>query len=267
MSPILDPSRGLLSLEGEESRKFLQGMVSADVYTVNTKQAVYTAHLSPQGKFLDDFFIFQPFISQPNCLWVDIESERIAPLIKRLRLYKLRANCEINPIQGYTCVLDLEGQISTNIGFNDPRHKGMGRRLWFQKPEEAFNDDMGPYEQKRIKFGLPKAGQDIIRERDTLLDRGMDAAGAISWNKGCYMGQEVTARMKYRALLKRRLSIIKTGSTKTAVGDPLFIGEMKVGRITSLALPYGLAILDNIALDNTSLLTASGNSIKILCTP
>lgn len=256
--------RGLLSLNGPDLRDFLQGIVSNDVNRVSASQSIWAAFLTPQGKYLYDFFISQP---TEGTFWLDVEAERRADLMKRLRMYKLRSKVEMTDLsQDYEVhalygeapdILDLPPLAGASRPYHDgvlmrdPRHTDVGLRLVVPKTQtDQLLSELGAetgtredYDGQRIDLGLPDGSRDMEAERATLLENGFDELGGVDWEKGCYMGQELTARTKYRGLVKKRLMPVKVDGSPPDIGTVVTLNGKQVGEIRSSAKGRALALL------------------------
>ncbi|MEM6780394.1 MAG: folate-binding protein [Pseudomonadota bacterium] len=190
------PDRGLIHLEGADRHEFLQALISNDMNKLKSGKALYACLLTPQGKFLHDFFIHEG----DGFLLMDCEGgERAQDLFKRLNMYRLRKDVQLS-VEEHNDVYAVFGQDS---GVPDPRHTDMGYRS-FEKPE-VEERPFEVWDRHRIALTIPDGSRDIVIERSTLLECGLDHLHAIDWDKGCYMGQELTARMHYRGLAKKHL--------------------------------------------------------------
>ncbi len=195
------PARGLIHIEGEDRKSFLQGLVSNDVSADFAGRIVYACLLTPQGKFLHDFFVHDA----DDVLLMDCEGgARAQDLYERLMKYRLRSRIKIS-MEDHIPVYAVFGDDS--IGLPDPRHAAMGRRS-FEKPdgEEKFFEE---WDKIRITHAIPDGSRDMEIEKSTLLECGIDKLNGIDWDKGCYMGQELTARMHYRGLAKKHLYAVR----------------------------------------------------------
>ena len=192
------PNRGLIKVSGADRRAFLQGLISNDVNLLDKQPSVYACLLTAQGKFLHDFFLTE----KDDTILIDCEGgARAEDLAKRLKMFKLRSKVEIEVEPSHNVY------ISNTEGWDDPRHPDLGKRS-FTKPageEQPFE----VWDKKRIMLAVPDGSRDMIVEKSTLLESGIDILNGISWDKGCYVGQELTARMNYRALVKKRLQTVK----------------------------------------------------------
>ncbi len=189
-------NRGLVHIEGEDRKSFLDGLVSNDIDKASPDSILYACLLTPQGKFLHDFFVHDG----GDFLLLDCEGgERARDLYERLLKFRLRAKVKIS-VEENNAVYAVFG---TEDGLPDPRHPEMGRRT-FEKPE-CEERPFEEWDRLRISLCVPDGSRDMEAERSTLLECGIDKLNGIDWNKGCYMGQELTARMHYRGLAKKHL--------------------------------------------------------------
>lgn len=198
------PNRGLVHIEGEDRVAFLQGLVSNDVANAAPGKIVYACLLTPQGKFLHDFFIH----AGDGFLLLDCEGvDRAKDLHERLLKFRLRSKVQLSVEENVPVYVEF----GSGAGIQDPRHPDLGNRS-FEKPaleEKPFED----WDCLRISLTVPDGSRDMALERSTLLECGIDRLNGIDWNKGCYMGQELTARTHYRGLVKKHLYTVKIDGT------------------------------------------------------
>jgi len=276
--------RDIVAIGGTDNRTFLQGLVSQDMDQVSAGTSVYSALLTPQGKYLHDFFVLQ----SADSLLVDCEAGRSADLIQRLSRFKLRADVRLEPRDDF-CVFAILGDgaheimgLSTTPGqtipaagglaFTDPRAPALGCRLigpeaeildWLaqaQLPEADFET----YDALRISLEVPDGSRDMDVEKSTLLESNFDELNGIDWEKGCYMGQELTARTKYRGLVKRRLAAFRATHAAQLPGETVLLGTQKVGEIRSRSGDHLLVSIRLEALDSgAGELSAQGEPLII----
>jgi folate-binding protein YgfZ len=281
----------VLVLDGEDRVAFLQGITSNDIDQVAANRAVFSAFLTAQGKFLHDFFV----IALGDSLLLDCDADRRDDLFRRLRIYRLRSKVEIADATAQYAVAVAFGEgaaqavgLSSNaspgeavpfaggIAYRDPRLPALGIRV--VAPHEGLAEtlrdagladaDAAAYDSHRLALGVPEGGRDLLVEKSTLLESNYDTLNAISWDKGCYLGQELTARMKYRGLVKKRLMPVTVDGTLPAAGTPITfdgrdVGEMRSGRD---GLAIALLRLDAVAKaaeQGASALTAEGATITV----
>ena len=239
------PARAVLSVSGEDRVAFLQGLVSNDVALVGAGRAVWAALLTPQGKYLADFFIF----ADTDRLLLDCEREQAPMLATKLSRFRLRSRVVVAET-GLAVSAAWDGTPTLPadaIAAPDPRLPGAGFRILSAEPLHAeagqSEADAADYDRHRLLLGLPDGTRDCEPEKTVLLEAGFDELGGISWTKGCYMGQELTARTRYRGLLKRRLVPVTSEAALPPPGTVLQHEGREVGVMRSSADELGLAVL------------------------
>lgn len=265
------PDRGIIAVSGDEARSFLQGIVSSDTEKVTPEQTAYGAFLTPQGKYLFDFFMAEC----SGLTIIETERARIPDFVKRLNLYKLRAKVTIEDVSSQYCIAAAFGPqaletlalpprpgactaFQSGIVFTDPRLVEAGARLIVPVDETvaitslaAFRQaEPEAYDTHRIKLGLPDSSRDLIVDKSMLLENGFDELNGIDWNKGCYMGQEVTARTKHRGLVKKRLFPVSIDGAAPEPGTPIMTNDREAGEMRSSCDGMGLALIRLDYLDD-----------------
>lgn len=262
------PTRGLLRLTGKDRAAFLQGLVTNDVEKITPDHTIYAALLSPQGKFQYDLFIgahheewLMDCDGGPN-------QERIEALLKRLSLYKLRSDVTLENISDAWDVGALWGlkaletlnlppkpgatkALEGGLIFVDPRLAELGARVIlptakmadFWKTVEATPTPFEDYDLHRLKLGIPDGGRDVLVDRGILLECGFDELNALDWHKGCYMGQELTARTRYRGLIRKRLVPVHIQGRTPPFETPIIQDGTEVGEMRTAIQDWGLAML------------------------
>lgn len=256
--------RGVLAVGGEDARGFLQGMISNDVEKVTPKRVIYAAFLTPQGKFLCDFFIGQA----GDTLLFDCEAARLGDLIKRLTIYRLRSRvtftdasddhivCAV-PGTGASQALGLGGEpgaaraLGRGFVYVDPRLAAIGARALLPKSEGVRSlEESGfssgkveDYERLRLELGLPDGSRDMAVEKAILLENGIDELNGVDFEKGCYVGQELTSRTKHRAVIRKRLFPVEIEGPLPEPGAPVMLGDVKAGEMRTGLDGSGLALL------------------------
>ncbi len=262
--------RGLVSVTGADRRTFLQGLISQDVDRISASRAAYGAFLTPQGKYLHDFCLAEI----GDRLILDGEPGRTDELIQRMNRFKLRAQVELTAADDLTvlavfgpdapAVLDLPEEpgaahpMAGGIAFVDPRSAELGCRLML--PTVDLNGVIADlaveqgtfqaYDTLRISLGIPDGQRDMEVEKSILLECNFEALNGIDWDKGCYIGQEVTARTKYRGLAKRQLLPVKVEGAAPAPGTAILAGGKQIGEIRSIHDGLAIASLRLDALDD-----------------
>ena len=209
-------NRRILRLTGKDTDSFLQGLITNDVQRLKDG-LVYAALLTPQGKYLADFFLKQ----NGNSILLDIAEELADGFEKRLAMYKLRADVTIE-------TTDLNLQRGTGPApegaLSDPRHPNLGWRAYSPAPE---NDDGTDWNEIRVQHCIPETGIELNPD-SYILESGFEALNGLDFRKGCYVGQEVTARMKHKTELRKGLRIVEiTG--KAPVGTEIHSGGKPAG--------------------------------------
>jgi hypothetical protein len=260
--------RAVLEVAGEDRRSFLQGLVSNDMAKVSAERAVWTAMLTPQGKFLFDMFVAE----LGEVLLIDAEADRIEELKKKLTMYKLRSKVTLAlrpDLQVWGVVGgDILGEagaarsLGGGVAFVDPRDARAGARLLVAEPpaaQGAFAD----WDANRIRLGLPDGGRDMVVDKALLLENGFDELGGVDFKKGCYMGQELTARTKHRGLIKKRLLPVEIDGPAPAPGTELTLDGAEAGEMRSSAGNVGLALVRLEALRKSPKLSAGGATLTV----
>jgi folate-binding protein YgfZ len=242
------PERGVLRVGGAEARPFLQNLVTNNVDLADGTQAVYAGLLTPQGKFLFDFIIS----GDGDGLLLDCDGARAGELVKRLNFYKLRAQVTIEDISASHSVVAVwgGGEAKARGAVADPRLPALGARIVTAKPDECLKaagaDAATPadYHRHRISLGVGDAAHDFEPDRTFPLEVNFDELHGIDFQKGCFIGQEVTSRTKRRGSVRKRLlpCIVEGDLPKPhtpvraaarEVGT-VFSGDAETGRVMAL---------------------------------
>jgi hypothetical protein len=260
---VLLDDRGILAVSGPDRRPFLQGLVSNDVDKVGPTAARYAAFLTAQGKYLYDFMMAEAGES----IWLDTEAARLGDLKRRLFMYRLRSKASLDEQSGL-CVAAVFGAdplaalglptvpgaarpFGSGIAFVDPRLAALGARAIL--PLDGARALLGnagisetgfdSYDRLRLSLGVPDGSRDLILEKSILLEAGFDELNGVDWQKGCYIGQELTARTKYRGLVKRRLMPVEIQGPTPPPGTIVTADGREVGEMRSSRDGLGLALL------------------------
>lgn len=240
------PERGVIELIGDDRVTFLQGLVSNDVEQARPGRAVWAAMLTPQGKWLADFFI----IADGQRLLLDAERGQLGMLVQRLSRFRLRSKVSIRIETSLHVYAAWDGAPEAEATIApDPRLPEAGWRLLSAAPLPV-TADFADWDRHRLMLGLPDGSRDLEAEKTVLLEAGFDELNGVSWTKGCYMGQELTARTRYRGLLKRRLVPVEVEGPLPPPGTPVLLDNAEVGTFRSGLDRRGLAILRLEALDS-----------------
>jgi folate-binding protein YgfZ len=230
------PDRGLLEISGEDRVSFLQGLVSNDVALAAPDRQVWAALLTPQGKWLADFFLR----ATPDTLLLEGEAAQLPMLAQRLGRFRLRAKVALRVLEGLHVVAGWDGSPPPPGALADPRLAEAGWRAVLPAPAGG---DPAAYDRHRLALGLPDGSRDLEPEKTVLLEAGFDELNGIGWTKGCYMGQELTARTRYRGLLKRRLVPLAFEGEAPPRGTAITRDGIEMGEMRSGQAGLGLAVL------------------------
>ncbi|MGO8740256.1 CAF17-like 4Fe-4S cluster assembly/insertion protein YgfZ [Rhodoblastus sp.] len=242
--------RGVVRVGGPEARGFLQGLVTGNALTLQPGEARWAALLSPQGKILFDFLMsVKAEANGPDEILLDVKHDMTADLVKRLTLYKLRAKVEIADESDLLGVVALYGG-APGEGDRDSRHPELGTRLILQvgaidAQMPTFGGDAGlaDYSAHRIALGVPEGGVDFAYGDAFPHEADMDQFNGVDFKKGCFIGQEVVARMQYRGTTRNRVLKVALEGAAPPPGAIVMAGETRVGVMGSSAGARGLALL------------------------
>ena len=262
--------RDVLRLTGEDRAAFLQGLVSNDMRKVAADRAIFAAFLTPQGKYLHDFHV----VALGDAWLIDCEAGRGADLFRRLRMYKLRSKVELADVSADWAVAAILGEpgnaalglagepgaaraLADGIAHVDARTAALGARALLPKAtakatlEGLGLTETGPeaWDRLRLTLGVPDGSRDLVPEKTVLLEANYDSLNAIAWDKGCYMGQELTARTRYRGLLKKRLAPVLLDGPAPEPGTLILRDGREAGEMRSSRDGIGLALLRLEALE------------------
>ena len=270
---LLD-DRGVVRVTGEEATPFLDNLVTNDLEGMADGEARFAALLSPQGKILFDFFV----VRTADGYLLDIARDKAAELVKRLTLYKLRAKVEFVHLEGIArvfarwqreCILPEPVQL-----FDDPRRHELGERAIWQSDlirhpvhHPAWTgENVAAYHAHRIALGIPEGGKDYIFGDTFPHEADMDRLHGVSFTKGCFVGQEVVARMQHKTVVRKRIVHVQAAAPLTS-GAEVNAGDAVIGSIGSVSGSQGLAMLrlDRAieAIDKGEAITTAGQSIAI----
>ena len=222
--------RTILCISGPDAKSFLQNLVTNDVAKLKNN-IVYAALLTPQGKLFSDFFL----VDSKQGVLIDVHSKLGDSLLKILNLYKLRAEIKIEKT-------DLK--VSTGVdnkhpkAFDDPRNPNMGWRYYGRQDLGQKNID---WEKLRGQNLVPEFGKELSSD-SYILEYGFEKLNGVDFKKGCYVGQEFTARMKHKSKLRKGLTLVET-TGKTSFGTPISVNNKIIGKILSSSENQALAYL------------------------
>ena len=222
--------RAVIAVSGPEAKSFLQGLMTNDVGRLAPDTPLYAAQLTPQGKVLFDFLLSE----EDSTVFLDCAAASSQALLKRLTMYRLRARVELS-------LRDDLAVLWNEQGLPDPRLPELGTR---QIAQTNAPDASAEYLAHRLLLGVPE-GADFGSDRMFALDAGLEELHAVSFDKGCYVGQELTARMKHRGTARKRLLPIETADEKPfpPPGIGVRAGDINLGEITSVYGARGFALI------------------------
>jgi len=261
---FLADERGVLAVSGPDRKAFLQGLITNDVEKIAPQRAIHAALLTPQGRYLHDFFM----VEDGETLLIDCERARLPELQKKLSMFKLRSKVTLEDQSDRWAVaviwgdgareaLKLPGEPGSasafegGIAYVDPRLGAMGCRAVLPSDKAAASlslagltpADQAQWDIHRLALGVPDGSRDLPVEKAFLLESGFDELNGIDWKKGCYMGQELTARTKYRGLVRKRLLPVTIEGAMPAPGTLVMLGEKEAGEMRSGRDGHALAML------------------------
>ena len=249
--------RAIIALSGADTRTLLQGIVTNNVDAATPGKPVYAALLTPQGKILFDFLIVDD--GAGNLLLDCLASAREA-LMKRLTLYRLRAKVEIKPRDDLAVFASWDGTPLPGAAFDDPRLLALGKRS-----VAPMADGSDGYLAHRLALGIPE-GPDFGSDKTFALDAGLDELHGVAFDKGCYVGQELTARMKHRGTARKRiLPVESTDKSALTVGADLRAGGHSIGEVVSVYDSRGFALvrLDRLEDAGAAPIDAAGVMVRM----
>jgi hypothetical protein len=248
--------RGIIALSGPDARSFLQGLITNDVDVLAPGKPIYTALLTPQGKILFDFLTVD---DGTGTIFLDCPAPSRDALVKRLSMYRLRAKVEIAPRDDLCVLASWDGSVLPSPSFEDPRLAALGRRSIAPKADGEHG-----YLAHRLSLGVPEA-IDFGSDKMFALDAGLDELHAIAFDKGCYVGQELTARMKHRGTARKRLLVVQ-GDTPLTANTDLRANGHSMGEIVSVYDNRGFALvrLDRLAEAGDASIEADGKHVSIV---
>jgi folate-binding protein YgfZ len=279
MRAALLPDRGVVKVAGDEARKFLNGLLTADIDEVSPHAARYAALLTPQGKIIVDCIIAETREEDGGGFFLDCPRALASTLVQRLNFYKLRAKVLIEDLSetlGVLAAWDGSGATDYGLAYADPRLRALGLRVMLPPhlAAEAAADlsaelvDAGAYEAHRIALGVPRGGVDFTYGDAYPHETNMDQLRGVDFDKGCYVGQEVVSRIEHRARARTRIVPVAFEEFVPEAGVPVLAGDKEVGTMGSAAAGRGLAMLrlDRVgeALAAGMTLTAGGLALRLV---
>ena len=252
----LVPHRSVIAVGGPDRVDFLQGLISNDTTKVAPDRAIWAALLTPQGRFLNDMFVAD---GGGDTLLLETERERAPALAKKLGLYKLRSKVTV---EDRSAAMEVAVVFGPRCRERCRRSKGRppssirgcpnsacacwrrrARRPLLLAARGCTEAPLAAYDALRLELGVPDGSRDLIVDKALLLENGFDELNGVDWQKGCYMGQELTARTKYRALIRKRLFPVRIEGALPAPGTSIYKDGQEVGELRSGSGGRALAML------------------------
>jgi folate-binding protein YgfZ len=246
--------RGVVKVTGEDARRFLHGLVTADVATLAPEQARFAALLTPQGKIVADFIITEAAAADGGGFFLDCPRALSPMLTEKLTFYRLRAKAAVEDLSDQLGVLaawDGTGTTECGLVFPDPRLPALGLRCILppELTEDAAEDlgaelvDAAAYEAHRIALGVPRGGSDFSYGETFPHEADMDQFGGVDFAKGCYVGQEVVSRVEHRSAARTRIVPVAYDGFAAEPGAAVMAGDKTIGTLGSSAEGRGVAML------------------------
>ena len=278
--------RGLLYIQGHDVKEFLQNIISNDIHKVSNTFSCYASLLTPQGKYLFDFIL----LKHKKGYFIDCNKKQINQLYEHLNLYKLRSKVEILNLSNEFVVAAISREKFLSIensrdkaGFTikyredpiflDPRNKELGARLVVNleklylsvKKLELNSSESDEYYNFSHKLGIPQLDTDKLQNKLFGIECNFDELNGLDFKKGCYVGQENTARIKLRNKLTKRIMPIQTVQGKVEVDENIYINDENIGKILiNNNYPFGLIKFKNDSIDFSKEYTCGSSKIKII---
>lgn len=237
--------RGICKISGADARDFLQGLITNDIELAAEKRAIHTGLLSPQGKILFEFLI----VAEGDGYLIDVAAEYLPDLIKRLNMYKLRADVEIK---------DMSNEMAVGIsdaGLADPRYGPLGNRI-IVKSGKFEGAGAEKYHTLRISLGIAEMGMDYGSGEVYPHEANFDLLNGVSFTKGCYVGQEVVSRMQHKTDIRKRFAPVKIDGPAPEPGTQIYADGKKAGVVGSSQTDRGIALLRMDRIENAKKIMA-----------
>lgn len=272
--------RSVLEIGGTEARDFLQNLITNDVDLLSDDQTIYAALLTPQGKYLYDFLLAQ----QDGFILLDVHTQQMAGLTRKLMMYRLRAAVTLEDATEkwaiYALLGDVDGlgqdrgaciHLDGALIYRDPRTARIGARAILPRDSADtilaglgfVQADRADYEDRRISLGVVDGLQDMEEEKTLLLEANFEALHGVAFDKGCYIGQEQTARTKHRATIRNRIYPVAFPDAIPQSGAIVSADGKDIGTVRSISSNRGLARLRVETVDAGSALSADGAPLTV----
>ncbi len=256
-------SRNLVEVGGPEASDFLDRMITQNTKAASGRAAAFGALLTPQGKIISDFFVVR---QENGGFLLDAPAAGAPELRKRLTMFKLRADVTIEA-SSLVVYAGTGEPPATGLVATDPRHPDLGWRLYAPDGSIATNTDEATWQAHRVSLGIPEAGSDLPLLDAFPHDLAMDSLNGVDFAKGCYVGQEIVSRMRYRGTARRRPVTLSAEEDLPPAGTEILIGGRVAGHLGSVSGKHGIAILrlDRVrdALMSNEVITVDGRPVSV----
>ncbi|MCV9997625.1 folate-binding protein YgfZ [Pararhizobium sp. YC-54] len=251
MQPVTLPDRAVITVSGQDAQDFLQALITTDLDLLEDGEAKPGALLTPQGKILFDFMVTR----DGSAIRLETGVEQAEALLKRLTMYKLRAPVSLSLTDPATVSIRFD---EAPGAYRDARFVKAGQTVYRSYGSESETGEPDQYERLRIASGIAVSGSDYALQDAFPHDVLLDLNGALSFKKGCYVGQEVVSRMQHRGTARRRVVIVAAETALPATGTPLTVKGRPIGTLGSVIGSSALAI---VRIDKAGEAIASGEPI------
>lgn len=272
-------NRSILRIGGPEKKDFLQGLITNDVEKLSANHTIYAALLTPQGKILADFFL----CALGDDFLLDCDQEMAAPLLKRLTMYKLRAQVTIEAAPDLKVAVVFGEGAETACGLSgnggdarvsdgtiicvDPRYPALGLRIVGANPTETLsslnvpsdNGSADDYLAHRLTLGVAEGLHELGTEQMFALEANLAELNGVDFSKGCYVGQELTARMKHKTTLRKRIVPLISDQPLPPASTPVTAGDRDIGTVCAVSGDRALGLL---RLDRLEESTNNGHTVQ-----
>lgn len=260
--------RAIVQISGQDKKKFLQGLLTNDIYKIDQQEALYACLLTPQGKYFSDFFI----TLQNDKIFMDLPFSRKEEILKKLNIYKLRSDVQFEELSEYKVISLLEEDLAElkleGVLFKDPRSIKMGIRSFVKQDdldiEKISNDNS--YDIMRFDNFIAEGEKDLKAGQSFLLEFGFNDLNAIDYKKGCYIGQELVARTHYLGVVRKEIAQVFSSKDLPEYGTLIYANDQKIGYLCSSVGNRGLALIKKEAIpaEKDVKFMVEGSEIKVI---
>ncbi|MFL2896827.1 MAG: YgfZ/GcvT domain-containing protein [Candidatus Pelagibacter sp.] len=277
--------RAILYINGPDSKDFLQNLVSNDINKVSDSSSCFASLFTPQGKFLYEFIV----VKHKSGYFIDCEKSQSGEIFKQLNLYKIRTKVEILDLSNefvvasfgyekYLSITDSKDILGFTFKYRedpillDPRNKNLGARLIINleklylsiKTLNLINDKIDNYHSHSHKLGIVPKNLNKLKNKLFGIECNFEELNGIDFKKGCYVGQENTARIKLKNKLSKRLLPIQIIDGKLSEDETIYCNDVEIGKVLiNEDYPFGLIKYLNENFDKNSLFKSKNGSFKI----